>query len=173
MGEAQQRWGRQKTQVSCPQCGELRTVAKSTASSAKKRRCRTCASKRREDLHLIDREPIPTLIPREKWRSWRSAARYRGIPWSLTAEELDALHRQQQGRCALTSRLLDDPADPVSLDRIDPDGCYEIGNVQLTTASANRAKLSLSQDEFISMCRDVTAHANALQRCRALAWVCC
>lgn len=47
----------------------------------------------------------------------------------------------------------------VTLDRIDPAGGYEPGNVALVTRRANMAKGALSLDEFVTLCAAVTAQA--------------
>jgi hypothetical protein len=68
------------------------------------------------------------------------------------------LYQNQQGRCALTGRAMTAvPNDPnkMSLDRIDNNGAYEVGNIQLTTAVANFAKQGLSVPDLVRLATDV------------------
>lgn len=67
---------------------------------------------------------------------------------------IEALIREQQGRCALTDLPLqwrgdhDDPELCASLDRIDSDSHYEMSNLQVVCWFANRWKGSTANGEF-------------------------
>jgi hypothetical protein len=100
-----------------------------------------------------------------KMKRLRAAAvgRKRG-PVTISHAALLVLWHAQQGRCAYTkmpmglSRGLNRDFD-VTLDRIDPAGGYEPGNVALVTRRANLAKGALSLDQFVALCAAVTAQA--------------
>jgi len=69
-----------------------------------------------------------------------------------------ALLLRQNFRCALTGERL--APDNAALDHIRPicrGGNHTIENMQALTDAVNRAKGSLTQDEFIQLCRDVVA----------------
>lgn len=75
---------------------------------------------------------------------------------AVSASALMAMLDRQCKRCALTGRLL--TPDNLTLDHIEPftkANAHTIGNVQLVCEEANRAKGTMSQEEFIRLCRDV------------------
>lgn len=101
----------------------------------------------------------------------RSKAAARGIKCTVTIEELWAIYQGQGGKCAITgrpisllsamSRRVDGYTGAVaSLDRIDSSGGYTPDNVQWVDKWVNFAKNSLTQDEFIELCRDVVKKAD-------------
>jgi hypothetical protein len=101
-------------------------------------------------------------LPRYFYRYLMVQAKQREIPFTLTFEELSKLFDVQNNKCALSdvylkfnssSKILDGNA---SLDRIDSNKPYETGNVQWVDVNINYAKLRLSNDEFIQMCKNVT-----------------
>lgn len=47
-----------------------------------------------------------------------------------------------------------------SLDRIDSNKSYEIGNIQWVHKDINRMKWAFPQDKFINLCKLVINHAN-------------
>lgn len=66
----------------------------------------------------------------------------------------------QDYRCALTGRSL--TPDSASLDHIVPvrdGGEHTIENVQVLHKEVNRAKSTLTHEQFIQMCREVVDHA--------------
>lgn len=76
------------------------------------------------------------------------------------ADILRLLGRQAY-RCALTGRELN--PDSTALDHIVPvsrGGRHVMGNVQALDKPVNRAKGTLTNDEFIQLCREVVAHAD-------------
>jgi hypothetical protein len=95
------------------------------------------------------------------WRLERQA-KQRNIPFNLTIQQLSDLFEKQSGICALTGRKLifgysrkfitDTTA---SIDRIDSKKPYEIENVRWVHKTINKIKNNLSDDEFISICKEV------------------
>lgn len=78
-----------------------------------------------------------------------------------TQAVLELLERQQR-RCALTGRGL--TPESASLDHIVPvcrGGEHRIQNTQVLERSVNRAKGTLTNDEFIELCGEVWRHALA------------
>lgn len=78
---------------------------------------------------------------------------------SITAAGLRELLVKQGYRCRLTGRdLLPEEA---ALDHVTPlnnGGVNDMSNVQILHCDVNQAKGTMTQEEFIEMCREVVAH---------------
>lgn len=87
----------------------------------------------------------------------------------LTLNGIVTLIESQQYRCALSGRLLT-PED-AALDHIlalSRGGRHEIANAQVLHKDINRAKGTLTNEEFITLCREVVIHALRRGLCPAL-----
>lgn len=83
-------------------------------------------------------------------------------PSKLSLPDLYALLEEQNYRCALTGDVLS--PDDVAIDHIVPissGGDFSIENSQLVSKAANRAKHTLSQEEFILLCKQVADNQRA------------
>lgn len=126
--------------------------------------CRTC---RKEARHRACNSS-PDLYIRRAVSQLRSSRRKRNpdMPFIITGDDMVELFRKQKGRCALTGEPMTWKRDGkgtrfpynISIDRIDPKGCYVIENVQLITTSANMMKGTWSDDTFIRICHQVARH---------------
>ena len=79
---------------------------------------------------------------------------------TVTVQEVHDLLVRQDFRCALTGEPLD-PSD-ASMDHIlavSRGGPHTIENAQIVRKDVNRAKGTLTNEEFISLCRAVVRHA--------------
>lgn len=79
---------------------------------------------------------------------------------SITKRSLIDLLERQEFCCALTGRIL--TPETASADHIVPlsrGGKHVIGNVQIIHNDVNRAKGTMTLDEFALMCREVVEHA--------------
>lgn len=78
------------------------------------------------------------------------------IDYSLTLDFLDALWKEQGGRCAYTNLELTFGSNAeqgtASLDRIDSSGDYAEGNVQFVHKTINKMKWDLTDMEFRNFC---------------------
>lgn len=86
----------------------------------------------------------------EKRLFWGRALRLRGV----SPFDLWKLWKTQRGKCALSGRKLDRTAE---IDHRTPKvrgGDDRLENLQWVTKEANRAKRDLTEDEFLSLCRD-------------------
>ena len=99
---------------------------------------------------------IRSCINRE-FKEWRAIEEP-----DITMTYMMNLFVEQKGLCALTGRSLvlsalnRRPArDGLSIDRIDSKRGYIIGNVRYVTFQVNIAKSRFTDEEFISMCRDI------------------
>lgn len=93
----------------------------------------------------------------------RNNARIRNIPFNVTIEELWDIYIAQNGRCALTGEeigFVSAKRGNASLDRIDSKCGYEINNVRWVHRDVNFAKQSLSDADFIELCRKVVKIAD-------------
>jgi 5-methylcytosine-specific restriction endonuclease McrA len=80
---------------------------------------------------------------------------------SVTVNNILALLERQSYKCALSGRELTPKTS--SLDHILPvsrDGDSSIDNAQVLDAAVNRAKNTMTNDEFVAMCRQVVRHAD-------------
>jgi 5-methylcytosine-specific restriction endonuclease McrA len=87
-----------------------------------------------------------------KWKARKSYV-------ELTEHELKQLWDSQNGKCALTGRLLDDDAE---LDHIVPrtrGGGNNYENMRWLCAEANQAKRNLLDSEFLILCHEIIAWA--------------
>jgi hypothetical protein len=91
-------------------------------------------------------------------------ARKRGISFNLSIEYIDELAKKQNFTCALTGEKLifpikqKDRTKTASLDRKDSDKPYEPENVQWVLKNVNIMKLTLSEEDFIDVCKKVVAY---------------
>jgi hypothetical protein len=96
----------------------------------------------------------------------RGYCKRKGDAFDLTADYLVELFNSQNGLCALTGRVMlygseGVQRDSVSIDRIDHEGGYVIGNVRLVTYQANAARNRFSDDELFAFCEAVLAVRDA------------
>lgn len=69
---------------------------------------------------------------------------------------------KQEYKCAISGRIL--TPDNCSLDHIVPlsrGGMHLKSNAQLVCLEVNKAKGSMTEDEFVSLCKDVVTYHNA------------
>ena len=145
--------------IECPRCKEERLVLRCLA--AKHPLCKGCAAKNRAEKYMAENGRG------QQWKGskyfsgkiisgWKRGAADRNITWDISNDELDNLYDEQGGLCAYTGVVLsfnDGDKAKVSLDRIDSTLPYTIDNVQLTCAYVNICKQSLTDEEFVAMCR--------------------
>lgn len=96
-------------------------------------------------------------------------AKIRNIKFDLTLEFLWNLFCYQKNKCIFTGDVLcfgktcRDRNRTASLDRIDPTKGYIMGNVQWVHKKVNFAKQSMTNTEFIELCRKVVSNAPVAQ----------
>ena len=94
---------------------------------------------------------------------WRRA-KYRGKECDLTIDYIKDLWKKQNGKCAITRIPLIHPTKATnkclmaSLDRIESDKGYIIGNVQFVTCAINYAKNSHSDSDIRDFIKLVFEH---------------
>ena len=96
------------------------------------------------------------------WDSVKRGARDRNLSFTITKEYVWNLFLKQERKCAFSGRLLKFKYDKynwkdqtASLDRIDSNKGYEVGNVQWVHKHVNIMKNKLSDEEFIALCHEI------------------
>ncbi len=87
---------------------------------------------------------------------------------NLGIKELKEILERQNYKCALTGRPL--TPDNCAMDHIVPlsrGGTHTKDNAQLVRTEVNKAKGTLLEMEFIEVCRDVVAYADAKLECNS------
>lgn len=85
----------------------------------------------------------------------QTRAKQRGITCTITADDLESLWKDQEGKCLytreymLTGYGLRNHPQVVSVDRISPARGYEPGNIALCTARANSIKQDMNMLELM------------------------
>lgn len=147
----------------CPSCKDEQAYTRmdhAKTSHASGWRCKACASQ--------DRAFSSTLTGYEGdirlgwYRRFEKSAADRGLRWELSAQYLNSLWAQQDGRCALSGVQLDNKyaTETVSIDRIDSDKGYVVGNVQLVHKVLNLMKRHMPDEEFVAWCKLVAENFN-------------
>jgi len=87
------------------------------------------------------------------YRKFKAGARSRGLDFTLTEEEMFSIFT---GKCALSGVDIGiDYGGNASLDRVDSSLGYIAGNTQWVDGKINMAKRTMSDEEFVEMCRRV------------------
>lgn len=109
--------------------------------------CKLCANDRAKSNRT--KRPLDALLRDAKSRKNKLEE------CNLTVEFLKELLIKQLNKCALSGIEFSTEIKP-SLDRVDSNKGYIIGNVQLVTFMCNRMKSDFLQKDFIDMCRQIT-----------------
>ena len=97
------------------------------------------------------------------WNNYIFSARRRGIKFSISKDYAYEVFQSQKGKCALSGLDISlstkkDPFKTASIDRIDSSKGYEEGNIQWVGKAINMMKMSLTQDEFVGLCKTIVDH---------------
>ena len=172
----------EKTQKFCTHCHAPKplalfpTTGKKVDGSLKYNSwCKTCISVKQASYHKQtwgeDKLQFVAFKRTQSVRSYLSYLRSKATQRSKGAEviSLDALEllwQMQSGTCALTGWPLTMELTKgvvqtnCSIDRINSNIGYEVGNVQLVCRIANIAKSNLTTADFVSLCRAVIENSN-------------
>lgn len=137
-------------------CGVEKDVLLDNLMAGKSRGCRKCSGMGgNKNPRWVGYRDIPGQL----WGVLRSSARARGIPVTITIEDLQRQWETQMGRCALTGLdlVMSSKAKGLtaSVDRIDSKRPYEVGNIQFVHKDINLMKNKFPQLHFVEMCRRV------------------
>jgi len=119
----------------------------------KRRQCLKCKKSQAE--HRINRTPknyVRNLVVQLRY-----SRKKQGHKWDISKEEVYKLYLKQGGKCALSGvemthiRTHDVEGDTnISIDRIDPEGLYNIENIQLVCKRVNFMKHNNNQKNFLN-----------------------
>lgn len=103
----------------------------------------------------------------KRFRNVRASIAGRGIFVGVDKDDVLGLYLKQEGCCALTgmqmnwwtkgSAVRKADASP-SVDRIDSNGDYILGNIQIVMTVVNVMKNNLPQQTFIQLCQQIASH---------------
>lgn len=122
---------------------------------------KSCGCSRKERLDLSKTWKGHGEISGTYWRKlkYANSKRKKDINFTVSIEEGWEQFLKQNRRCAITGQQLifvsdysRDFSQTASLDRIDSDGHYEIGNIQWVHKDINRLKNDYSEEIFFSLC---------------------
>jgi len=137
-------------------CGKFSTP---TASSLRNGSSKTCGCSHRRKAEHSGCWKGCGDISGGKWIQIITSANNRNINFNITIENGWSLFEKQEYRCALSGLHLDldRKSCTASLDRIDSAKGYELDNVQWVHKDINNIKASITQDEFIHLCKLITS----------------
>lgn len=144
-----------KHRFECPFCGSEFLTTPTKVKSLHTKSCGCAAVGRRTGSKYFSGDFLSRC---------KRGAKTRNIGWHLTKEDLDSIIEAQSGKCNLTNENLTYGYIPLSdytasIDRIDSSKDYTKDNIQILHKDVNLCKQSLSQTDFINLCKAV-ANAN-------------
>jgi ribosomal protein S14 len=147
----------------CSECGEPQNYLRKNYAEESLRlakMCKKCSNKMVNNTHRGWHRKI-----RISWyNKFRTSALLRNKDWYLDIDEVADMYDSQDGKCALSGcpvmfPIGGHPQDSdCSIDRIDSSKGYWKDNIQLVHKKVNMMKQHYSQEEFIQVCRNVTAN---------------
>lgn len=111
--------------------------------------CKGCVAKARK---FSENRPVGDAV--RLYNKFRKSANARQIEWNIGISEFAACFT---GTCALTGWEISMSYDQAtaSLDRIDSQKPYDIGNIQWVHVMVNMCKNKYCQNQFIDMCKSI------------------
>ena len=115
--------------------------------------CKSCVA---ESKGFAENQPVGDKT--RVYRKFKNAANSRGVKFALTEEEFFA---DYTGACSLTGWPIgiSYKDQSASVDRIDNNKGYEVGNIQWVHTMVNMCRGKRELSEFIRMCKAVAEHA--------------
>jgi hypothetical protein len=141
----------------CNKCGTIRNMGIGGLNRSKKeeRGCQNCRIKSYGEIHS------------RYYNNLKNKAKHRKIKWKVKPDYLWNLFLLQKRKCAFTGIELvfaknyrNNKEQTASLDRIDSNKGYEIGNVQWVYIPINFMKQALTDENFIDLCKKVVHYTN-------------
>jgi hypothetical protein len=155
-------------------CGIIEIRRKDHVVSGRTKSCKVCSCKetlRKHPNKKFGSRPHEGIgdISKTLIGAYRFAAKRRGIPFEITGGYAWAVFQSQNGMCALSgvpitikhgykNSNIDWKQFTASLDRINPDSGYIIGNIQWVHEDVNYIKRDLDEKEFIEWCERIAEY---------------
>ena len=158
----------------CSVCKKYKTASEFPKCSRNKyRNCLNCTCKKCfKDIYGKNRRQVKESEALDKLLKIRLhdaqvRAKKKNLYIDITLEYLKQLWNKQEGKCALTNfpmsyQQSNGKRNPYSLsiDKIDPNKGYEVGNVQFVCFAANMMKGELSLSELKKFCQAIIKNNN-------------
>lgn len=156
----------------CHSCNQYKDIdcfsangSKSKIRNGRRTVCRDCAAKRQRvhDINLSDTKKLRKCL-NFRFLGAKDRAQKANIPFNITLNYIEQLWVFQKGKCALSgldmTYELKKGRIPtnVSIDKIDKDKGYTIGNIQLVCMACNQIKSDLSDKEMYNFCKKIIEH---------------
>ena len=125
--------------------------------------CRICYQKKKNLKIASDPHKYLSII----FTQLKSTRKHKrpDLEWEIILDDVIDLWEKQEGFCALSGLLMTHAKDGegkkdlnASLDRINPNDGYKVGNIQLVAYRVNIMKHSLSEDIFFWWCENIVNH---------------
>lgn len=154
--------GEAKVRVEC-KCGVQRDVSCYSLKVSASTGCSKCNQKARIGAGNANWKGLEE-IPGSFIQRYSRKVKNTGMEWNLTLDYLNDLYAEQDRKCALTGIPISFENENLeagykctaSIDRIDSNRGYLVGNVQLVHKDINMMKNKYDQQYFIEMCRLVS-----------------
>ncbi len=144
-------------------CGELAWKNSAALKNGTSTRCKKCGNKSYltengyADINAIISYKYNQTLHGIPTRTHRG--RKPNLTFGITKEYLSSLYESQNHKCALSGISIEPDLkltmqeQNISIDRIDSNMGYEVGNIQWVDKRINMMKGSLSNEEFIELCK--------------------
>jgi len=151
----------------CNTCGE---TDPSKFYGVRKSTCKECLKKKsRARYHQLSEEDKQVYITNAKknFNQWvkdnpiqyrfvsaKNRAKYKGLEFNITLEEIEKMWDAQDGKCFYTGEPMStcgESSTTLSLDRVDSTLGYIEGNVVLCQWRVNKMKQNMSYKEFVEL----------------------
>lgn len=147
-----------KLKMECVLCGKIYYSSLYTVISKRRKGSKGCGCLRKMKY-------IAGEICSPYWLTIQKRARTQNIEFSASAEYIWSLFVKQNRKCAYSGRDIKfaksikeytSGENTASLDRIDSSKGYIEGNLQWLHKNVNKIKWDLSEEEFLSLCKDIS-----------------
>lgn len=156
----------------CHCCGEYKEETEFSAKGGidlvrndRRATCKSCYTEKQR-IRFLSLDPDTKLHKclNSRLLGAKDRATKHHIPFDLTLGYLQSLWNRQQGLCALSGIKMTYELQVgrthtnVSIDKIDRNGGYVTGNIQLVCMACNQIKSDLTEDEMYSFCKKIVEH---------------
>ena len=123
-------------------------------------RCRKCRSKQAtENKQKYSGDYALCKILQMRFLAAKDRAKKKNLPFDISKEYLKELWDKQNGKCAISGidmtfeQCNGRTSTNVSIDQINPNEGYTVGNIQLVCMAINQIKSDLKMDEVYMFCK--------------------
>lgn len=158
----------------CHICGEYKSPdeftyagdSKYVLRKNKECRCNSCKSEQRKlAMATYDEDVKLAKVLQARWLAAKSRAIDKSIPFTITKEDLLAMWKSQNGKCAISNIDMTYELGEgrvytnVSIDQILPSKGYTLDNIQLTCMAVNQLKSDFDMETILTLCSAIVKNA--------------